>query len=67
MGFAQLISARIDKSSPLGAYASEIMRQTERVATIVRDLLTFARHETQSHSPADIHEIVGATLALIQT
>ena len=37
------------------------------MATIVRNLLTFARHETQSHSPADIHEIIGATLSLIQT
>ena len=67
MGFAQLISARIDKSSPLGEYASEIMRQTERVATIVRALLTFAQHEAQSHSPADIREIIGATLSLIHT
>ncbi|HYK89852.1 MAG TPA: ATP-binding protein [Acidobacteriota bacterium] len=67
MGYAQLIAARIDKTSPLVGYASEIIRQTERVATIVRNLLTFARHETQSHSPADIHEIIGATLALIQT
>jgi PAS domain S-box-containing protein len=67
MGFAQLIAARIDKTSPLGEYASEIISLTERVAAIVGNLLTFARHETQSHSPADIHEIVGATLALIQT
>ena len=67
MGFAQLITTRIDKTSPLGEYASEIIRLTERVATIVRNLLTFAQHETQSHGPADIHEIVGATLTLIQT
>ncbi len=67
MGFAQLITARIDKTSPLGEYASEIIRLTEHVATIVGNLLTFAEHEAQSHSPADIHEIVGATLALIQT
>jgi len=67
MGFAQLITARTDKTSPLGEYASEIIRLTERVATIVSNLLTFARHDTQSHGPTDIHEIVGATLALIQT
>jgi two-component system cell cycle sensor histidine kinase/response regulator CckA len=67
MGFAELIADRIDKTSPLGEYASEIVSLTERVATIVGNLLTFARHEKQSHSPADIHEIVEATLALIQT
>jgi PAS domain S-box-containing protein len=68
MGFAQLIAAKIDKTNPLGEYASEIICLTERVATIVGNLLTFARHETQSHAvSADIHEIVGATLALIQT
>jgi signal transduction histidine kinase len=67
MGFAQLIAAGIDETSPLGEYASKIISLTERVATIVGNLLTFARHETQSHSPADIHEIIKATLALIQT
>jgi len=67
MGFAQLIATSIDKTSPLGEYASEIVSLTERAATIVGNLLTFARHETQSHSPAHIHEIIEATLALIQT
>jgi len=67
MGFAQLIEARIGETSPLREYASEIMRLTERAATIVGNLLTFARHGTQSHIPADIHEIIEATLVLIQT
>jgi two-component system cell cycle sensor histidine kinase/response regulator CckA len=67
MGFAQLIAAQMDKTSPLGKYAAEIICQTERVATIVNNLLTFAQHKTQSHSPEDIHEIVGDTLTLIQT
>ena len=32
MGFAQLIAAQMDKTSPLGKYAAEIICQTERVA-----------------------------------
>jgi len=67
MGFAQLIAIRTDRTSQLGEYASEIISLTEQVATIVGNLLTFARHETQSHSPADIREIVGDTLALMKT
>ena len=67
MGFAQLIATGIDRNNPLAEYAWGIVRLTERVAAIVHSLLIFARHETQSHSPADIRGIVGATLALIQT
>jgi len=37
------------------------------VATIVRNLLTFARQDENEHGPADITHIAEATLSLIQT
>ncbi len=38
-----------------------------RIATIVRSLLAFARHEKQSHSPAHLSDVVSAALSLTQT
>ena len=68
MNYATLISERLDPSqSQLREFANEIGHETERVAKIVRNLLTFARQEKQSHSPARITDIVDGTLSLIQT
>jgi PAS domain S-box-containing protein len=67
MNYAQLISDRLEEESPLNKYARGIIKETERVATIVRNLLTFARDEKQTHSPALMLDIVRNTLSLIQT
>lgn len=45
MNYAQLILDRLDVDNPLREHASEIMKDTDRVARIVRSLLTFARQE----------------------
>ncbi len=66
MNYAQLILDRTETPGPLAEYASEILHETRRVAKIVRNLLTFARHEKQSHSPALVGDIVSAVLSLIQ-
>jgi signal transduction histidine kinase len=67
MNYARLIFDRLDAENPLREYASEITKETERVAQIVRSLLTFARQEKQFHSPARPADIVNATLSLIRT
>lgn len=68
MNYAQLILDRIQgKDVPEREYAQEILRETDRIAGIVRNLLTFARNENQSHSPALISDIVASVLSLIQT
>jgi PAS domain S-box-containing protein len=67
MNYAQLILDRMEKGSPAIDYAREILHETQRIAKIVRNLLTFARHEKQSHSPAQLSDIVSAVLSLIQT
>jgi len=66
MNYAQLILDRLGPDSPVSEFATEIGKETERVATIVKNLLSFARHEKQSHSPARMHDIVEATLSLIR-
>ena len=65
--YAQLIADKLCKEDPLHEYASEIMKETERVTTIVRNLLQFARQEKQSYSPARLIDIVNAVSSLIRT
>ena len=67
MGYAQLILDKLGVDSPAAEFAGEIIRETERVAIIVRNLLTFARQEKQAHSPAQMSDILEATLSLIRT
>jgi len=67
MNYAQLILDGMDEKNPLAVYAGEILHETRRIAGIVRNLLTFARHEKHSHSPALLSDIVSSVLSLIQT
>ena len=67
MNYAQLIQDRLEPGSPLAEYTSEILHETQRVADIVRNLLTFARNDKESHSPARIEDIIEGTLSLIRT
>jgi len=67
MNYAQLILDGTEADSPAKEYAHEIVNETQRIAKIVRNLLTFARDEKQFHSPALISDIVSSVLSLIQT
>ncbi|MHC1730379.1 MAG: ABC transporter substrate binding protein [Syntrophobacteraceae bacterium] len=67
MNYAQLIIDRSGKGNPATEPATEIIEEANRVAKIVRNLLTFARHEKQSHSPAQLADIADSALSLIRT
>jgi PAS domain S-box-containing protein len=67
MNYAQLILDRMGEDNPSREFAQEILLETRRIAEIVRNLLTFARHEKQSHSPARLGDIVSSVLSLVQT
>ncbi len=68
MNYAQLIKDKVeDSDASLSGFAAEIISETERVATIVKNLLSFARQEKQSHSPARMCDIVESTLSLVRT
>jgi len=66
LNYAQLIQDRLPGDSPLTEFTAEIMHETQRVAEIVRNLLTFARDEKQTHSPARVVDIVEAVLSLVR-
>ncbi|MCP4679163.1 MAG: PAS domain S-box protein [Deltaproteobacteria bacterium] len=67
LGYARLISDRLDRESPLIEFSDGILCEANRVADIVRNLLAFARQERESHSPAKIGDVVENTLSLIRT
>ena len=67
MNYAQLILDRLGPDSPVSEFAIDIGKETERVATIVKNLLSFSRQEKECHcSPVRLHDIVEATLSLIR-
>jgi PAS domain S-box-containing protein len=67
MNYAQLIIDRLPEGVPdIARFANEIVRETQRIADIVNNLLRFARQEKQQHSPAQIVDIVEQTLALVR-
>jgi len=67
MNYAQLILDRLGPDSPVAEFATEIGKETERVAAIVKNLLFFARVEKKTHSLARICDIVEGTLSLVRT
>lgn len=66
MNFGQLILDEPGISDQLREYAQGIVSESERMATIVRNLLAFSRQSKETHSPADLGSLVLNTLSLIQ-
>ncbi len=67
INYAQLIKDKYENDETVTEYSSEIIRESERVVSIVRNLLTFSRNEKESHSPARIDDIINSTVSLIST
>jgi signal transduction histidine kinase len=67
MNYAQLMLDQMTPANPLREYASEIMREVDRIALIVRNLLAFARNDKQTHRLAALADIAEATLSLVKT
>lgn len=66
INYAQLIYDRIEDPK-LREFAEGIIEEGNRVATIVKSLLSFSRQESERHSPAAMSDIVDVTLSLIGT
>lgn len=64
MNYALLIERR-SESPEVGKYAQEILHEAQRVAEIVRGLLSFARQEGEPYTEVTVSELVSRTLALI--
>lgn len=64
INYAELISEKTDNAE-LRKFALAIMKEGNRVAGIIKDLLYFARQEQESHSPARMEDIIDASLNLV--
>ena len=64
INYADLIAERITDDE-LKKFAQGIMKEGRRIAEIVKNLLSFARQEKQSHSPARLEDIINASLTLV--
>ncbi|MFA7005020.1 MAG: PAS domain S-box protein, partial [Verrucomicrobiia bacterium] len=67
MNYAQLITDQLPADSPLQQFSANIMKETNRVSQIVRNLLSFARQNSQERSPANLNDIIKSVLTLVQT
>ena len=67
MNYAQLILDRLGPDHPVAEFAEEIGHETDRVATIVRNLLSFARRDNSGSSKARVVDVVDRTLSLVTT
>lgn len=67
INYAQLIAESPDAGTDIVEFGNEIIREGNRIAGIVKNLLKFARQEKQSHSLAQVNDVINDTLVLIRT
>src|SRR5690606_586285 len=69
MNYAELILDSPAADETICDFASEVRHETERVATIVRNLLAFSRQEQHSQQPdsVSVRALVEGTLSLIRS
>jgi PAS domain S-box-containing protein len=66
MNYAELITSRCRDDARLAGFAQEIINESQRIATIVRNLLAFAREEREVQQPTAMAEVVERTLSLMR-
>lgn len=64
MNYAQLIARRTNLPD-IATYAQEVLQEAQRVAAIVKGLLSFARQEGEPYTDVHPRELVESTLALV--
>jgi signal transduction histidine kinase len=66
MNYGQLLLDHPTDPAQVTDFAGNVLRESERMAVIVRNLLSFARQESETFSPAQLADIVRKTLSLVQ-
>ena len=64
MNCADILAGEFEEDSKQHQFATLIRSEAERIATIVRNLLRFARQDREHHSPARMCDIVEVVLSL---
>lgn len=65
MNYADLIRDDAPAGGTVDRHAAEILREGERIAGIVRDLLAFARRDQTESSPAEVADLVRGAVSLV--
>jgi PAS domain S-box-containing protein len=65
INYAELIKDETEKDSENYRFLDGIIKESERIADITDSLLTFARQDEQTHSPAQINGILDSALLLM--
>lgn len=58
IGYSELLLLKIEESSPVRAYVTNIMGASERAAAIVQDMLTLARRGVQDRKAVNLNTLV---------
>ena len=64
INYADLIGEKVEDET-IKEYSQVIMKEGDRIATIVRNLLSFSRQDKEEHSPADLRDIIDNSLSLV--
>lgn len=66
INFAQLLLDDSEKDSLQAQLLTRIINEGERIASIIKNLLSFAREGEQENEPIDMIQVIGATLSLVE-
>ncbi|MFZ4579048.1 MAG: PAS domain S-box protein [Myxococcota bacterium] len=66
MNYGEMLLGDPADASLIKDCAENIVKESDRIAVIVRNLLSFARQDKETHSPARIEDIVERTLSLMR-
>ena len=66
INFAQLLLDDSEKNSLQAELLTRIINEGERIASIIRNLLSFAREGEQNNEPVDMIQVIEATLSLVE-
>lgn len=66
INFAQLLLDDSQKNSLEEELLTRIVNEGERIASIIKNLLSFAREDNQENEPIDMVEVIKATLSLVE-
>ncbi|MDH4206149.1 MAG: response regulator [Desulfobacteraceae bacterium] len=66
IGYAEILRDSNQKQTPENDILDRIIKEADRIAGIVKNLLSFARDRHEEKSPANIKDILSSTLGLIE-
>jgi C4-dicarboxylate-specific signal transduction histidine kinase len=66
IGYAEILQDRAKEQGYESDIPEKIIKEGERIADIVKNLLSFARDRKEDHSPAHIKDILSDTLGLTE-